>query len=55
MDDDLTPADLARELGVSQRAVRAFLRGRYGTLISPATRWKLTGEQAADIRAHFRH
>lgn len=54
MDDDLTPAELARELGVSQLAVRNALRNQYGKLVPPVSRWKLTDNQAAEIRAHFR-
>jgi hypothetical protein len=54
MDDDLTPADLARELGVGQLVVRNALRSQCGKLVPPETRWRLTDKQAAEIRAHFR-
>ncbi|WP_157487989.1 MULTISPECIES: hypothetical protein [unclassified Leifsonia] len=52
--DDLTPADLARDLGVSQKRIRDVLRAAYGKLRPPTTRWKLTADQANVVRAHFR-
>jgi len=53
MDIQFTPADLARELGVSQRSVRDHLRRQYGTLVAPTTRWLLDAEQAGNVRRHF--
>jgi hypothetical protein len=53
MEDPITPKSLAQEIGVSDRAVRVFLRGRYGTLPPFVTRWHLTEVQAAEVRAHF--
>jgi len=54
MDDLLTPADLSRELGVDQRAIRAYLREHYGKLTPPETRWRLSEELAANVRAGLR-
>ena len=54
MDNFLTPADLSRELGVDQRALRAYLRKRYGALVTPETRWRLNDVQAEDVRDHLR-
>jgi hypothetical protein len=51
----LTPNDLARELGVSPRTIRAYLRSKYGVLAGRSeTRWRLGGEQVADVRREFR-
>lgn len=55
MEDFVTPADIAREFGITQRSVRAYLRARYGTLAPPETRWRLDTTCAADVRAHFRN
>lgn len=53
--DEVTPADLARELGVEPKNVRDFLRREYGRLKERGeTRWHLTPEQADAVRAHFR-
>ena len=50
----VTPNDLARELGVSPRAIRVYLRSKYGRLAGRnETRWQLDGEQAADVRREF--
>lgn len=49
----VTPADLARELGVTSKSVRDVLRAHYGTLTPPATRWRVTDEQARAVRQHF--
>lgn len=54
MDDFLTPADLSRELGVSQLRIRIWLREEYGVLPPTETRWRLTDAQAAHIRAQAR-
>lgn len=53
MNDDasVTPADLARELRVTARRVRDILRAAYGTLPAGESRWHLTDEQAAHVRA----
>jgi DNA-directed RNA polymerase sigma subunit (sigma70/sigma32) len=52
--DDTTPADLSRELSVSAKRIRDYLRAAYGTLKPPTTRWRLTAAQADDVRRHFR-
>ncbi|HEY8591174.1 MAG TPA: SDR family NAD(P)-dependent oxidoreductase [Naasia sp.] len=49
----ITPADLSRELGVDQKRIRDHLREQYGTLPADETRWILTSEQAAGVRARF--
>ena len=54
MSTTVTPADLSRELGVSQLRIRNFLRATYGKLVPPETRWELDEDQAARVRAHFR-
>jgi hypothetical protein len=52
--DDLTPADLARELGIDAKRIRVFLRATYGKLNrSVETRWKLTLDRANTVRRHF--
>jgi hypothetical protein len=52
--DDVTPADLAKELGVDVKRIRVFLRATYGKLNrSVETRWKLTPDQAGTVRRHF--
>jgi hypothetical protein len=52
--DDVTPADLARELGIDAKRIRAFLRATHGKLNrSVETRWKLTPDQASTVRRHF--
>lgn len=52
MDATVTPADLARELGVSPRTIRKWLREQ-GWQSVPYTRWRLSPEQAAEVRKHF--
>ena len=49
-----TPADLARELDISAKAVRTFLRSVYGVLPPFMSRWLLDAKQAAYVRDHFR-
>ncbi|GAA1061831.1 hypothetical protein GCM10009573_32590 [Agromyces bracchium] len=50
----MTPNDLARELGASPRAIRGYLRSKYGRLAGrDETRWQLDGAQAADVRREF--
>lgn len=51
MDATVTPADLARELGVCPRTIREWLREQ-GWQSVPYTRWRLSPEQAADVRKH---
>ena len=53
MCDSVTPADLSRELTVTQKRIHDYLRQRYGTLPSHEPRWQLDDEQAADARNHF--
>jgi hypothetical protein len=53
MTDLITPNDLARELGVSAKKIREYLRSKYGKLSSFETRWHLTESQASDVRVHF--
>jgi hypothetical protein len=52
-DDDVTPEQLATELGYSGRTIRAFLREQHGKLTPPERRWLLTPEQVAEVRARF--
>lgn len=54
MDDFFTPAQLARELSVSQLRIRNYLRANYGKLVPPETRWRLDLSRANDVRAYFR-
>ncbi|MGX5695557.1 DUF6998 domain-containing protein [Agromyces soli] len=51
--DTLTPADLSRELGVSQKRIRDVLRAEYGLLDAFTTRWALSDEQADRVRSRF--
>ncbi|QGH70581.1 hypothetical protein [Pseudactinotalea sp. HY158] len=53
MDEETTPAGLARELGVPAKRIRAVLRTAYGKLPPGVTRWKLTPEQVSHIRSRF--
>jgi len=54
-DPRLTPKDLARELGVTAKAIRAFLRSKYGKLDkSVVTRWRLDDDQVVLVRERFR-
>jgi DNA-binding GntR family transcriptional regulator len=54
MSDPITPADLSRELGVSQRSIRDFLRNKHGLLQTRfEKRWLLSDEQAAEVRDFF--
>ncbi|WP_438853911.1 DUF6998 domain-containing protein [Agromyces sp. M3QZ16-3] len=54
MSDVVTPAELARELGVTQKRIRAFLRSGWGTLDSWTTRWQPTDQQVSAVRDEFR-
>lgn len=49
----ITPKQLSAELGVSDRAIRQWLRDQ-GWQSVPYARWELTPEQAEQVRAHFR-
>ena len=50
--DTTTPVRLARELGVSPSAVRAWLR-ESGLASSPSGRWVISAGVAATVRDHF--
>ena len=55
MNEPVTPRDLSRELGVSQTRIRDYLRSRFGLLANrQLTRWELSSDQAAEVRAHFK-
>ncbi|WP_146188143.1 hypothetical protein [Mycetocola zhujimingii] len=54
MIDHVTPAELARELGIAAKTIRAYLRSKYGKLPAFVTRWHLTSAQADDVRNRFR-
>lgn len=54
MSEPATPADLAREISVSQRRIRNLLRAEYGKLVAPETRWLLDESQVTFVRDHFR-
>lgn len=56
--DFISPAELGRELGHNDgdrpgRTVRRYQRERYPNR-PKNQRWKLTPEEADDVRAHFR-
>lgn len=54
MNAEPTPADLARELGVSRVRVLGFLRERWpGDAPGVGGRWRLTTAQVAEARAYF--
>lgn len=53
MSQQATPGDLSRELNVSPKKIRDYLRSKYGKLPPLVARWHLTSAQAADVRAHF--
>ncbi|GGD16998.1 YfeC-like transcriptional regulator [Nocardioides daphniae] len=53
MTEPITPQQLARDLGVSDRTIRQWLRAQ-GWQSVPYARWQLTTEQAAQVREHFR-
>lgn len=48
-----TPAELSLELGVQQKRIRDYLRSLYDTLPEGTTRWLLSDEQVARVRARF--
>lgn len=52
--EPVTPRELARQLGVDQRAIRSYLREKYGRLAPRhETRWLLDSVQAASVRVEF--
>ncbi|WP_353848635.1 YfeC-like transcriptional regulator [Cellulomonas sp.] len=53
MNQTVTPAELARELGVSAKSIRRWLREQ-GWQSVPHTRWQLSADQAVQVRKHFR-
>ena len=54
--DEVTPADLARELGVPAKKIRDVLRAEYGVLAErDETRWELTAEQVSHVRRAVGH
>lgn len=52
MTEPITPKQLSAELGVSDKAIRQWLRDQ-GWQSVPFARWELTAEQAAEVRARF--
>ncbi len=52
MTEPITPKQLSAELGVSDRAIRKWLRNQ-GWQSVPYSRWKLSTDQAAQVRTHF--
>ena len=52
MEQTVTPAELARELGVSARSIRHWLREQ-GWQSVPYARWQLSAGQAAQVRKYF--
>ncbi len=50
----MTANQLAADLGISAKTLRAYLRREYGNLASQIdTRWELTPEQVEHARSHF--
>lgn len=50
--DDVTPKQLAAELGVRPQTIRQWLRSQ-GWQSVPYTRWRLSEEQVNEVRHHF--
>ncbi|CAN5466090.1 hypothetical protein BH09ACT4_BH09ACT4_03390 [soil metagenome] len=48
----MSPKDLAKQLPVTERTIRRFLRKMYPPAV-PYTRWHLTDEQVRAVRARF--
>lgn len=53
MNEETTPEELARELHVSGRTIRAYLRENHSAGHLHGQRWKLSPAQAKDVRARF--
>jgi predicted transcriptional regulator len=53
MDEDVTPEELAKALGLSGRTIRAYLRSDHSTGHLHGQRWHLTPSQADAVRARF--
>jgi hypothetical protein len=53
MSDQITPADLSRELGIPQKTIRDYLRAKHGSLPEFVSRWHLTKEQADDVKKNL--
>ena len=53
MTEPITPKERAAELGVSDRAIRQWLRDQ-GWQSVPYARWALSEDQVAQVRAYFR-
>lgn len=52
-EETVTPEQLAKELGVSAKTIRQWLRDQ-GWQAVPYTRWHLTPEQAHQVRARVK-
>ena len=52
MSETITPRELAKQIGVSDRAIRQWLRDQ-GWQAVPYARWNLTADQIAQVRRHF--
>ena len=52
MTEQITPADLSKELKVSRKTIRQWMRDQ-GWQSVPYARWHLTKEQADRVRYHF--
>lgn len=51
--DETTPADLSRELSVDAKAIRRYLRAKYGKRPPLDRRWRLNEAQADEVRQRF--
>ena len=52
MTEPITSKELSTEFGISDRAIRQWLRDQ-GWQNVPYARWELSPEQAVYVRAHF--
>ena len=52
MAEPITPTGLAKELGMSPRTIRQWLRDQ-GWQSVPYARWELTQDQAQRVREHL--
>lgn len=51
---EITPKDLAKQLGVSEKRIRGYLRSRYRPNGEDKySRWKLDEAMVADVLRHF--